>query len=483
VSNPYRLLGGVICLLLVSMAPAVRAESAKVRKLEAQVEQLEAQNEALMERMDALEKQLSGMGKPEGGTEPATSLPEATTAVPESDDDGVILDVRWDDGLRFGSRDGDFEFRLGGRVYFDAATFDAPHYWFLGGDNVDEHDGTSISRLRGGLSGHLYNDLLFKVEADFAQDDVDVTDAYVGIRNLPYVGTFRVGQFSEPMGLEALTSSRFITFMERSMVTQALIPYRSRGLDLSNTFFNNRMTASLGVFNDGIDRDSYWSFTGRVTGLPWYADEGRRLLHLGAAFSHRNPDGDYDFRAYPGSNQANYHLRTGELPADEVEVWGLEGALVLGPFALQSELLRSDLVFMREHRNLTFFNLDRPLKMPDRHFDGYYVQASYFLTGENRMYDPITGSFGRVIPRRNFLPRNGDWGALELALRYDMLDLDDFDVRSGVIGGKARNWTAGVNWYLNPNMRVMLNYVRSQIDQWEYNGTLNVFQARFQTDF
>lgn len=463
-------------------------------------------NKALTDRVTELEKRLSDLGNhpepaapappaaKEAPASPNASPPAATGTRPASEQPSApdqskekntknILEVRWDKGLRMESKDGKFRLKIGGRIYADVATFNAPHYWVLGGDSINEHDGTEISRLRIDISGDIYEDFLFKVETDFAGDSVHLTDAYVGVRNLPYVGMVRAGQFNEPMGLEALTSSRFMTFMERSMATQAFIPYRSRGLGVSNAFFNKRITASLGVFNGGIDRDNYWSYAGRITGLPWYAKEGRRLLHLGMAYARKNPESDYYFRARPGSNQANYHLDTGELPVDNMNIFSAEAALVAGPFSLQGEYIYADVSFMPEHRSVTLFGLKDAFKLNDRHFDGFYVQASCFLTGEHRAYDPVNGCFERVSPKKNLRLRGGGWGAVELAVRYDALDLNNYNVRSGVVGGQGRNWTAGINWYLNPNMRVMLNYVRADIEQWEYDGPIDIFQARFQADF
>ena len=80
-----------------------------------------------------------------------------------------------------------------------------------------------------------------------------------------------------------------------------------------------------------------------------------------------------------------------------------------------------------------------------------------------------------MSPRRNFDCKGGP-GAWEVAVRYARLDLDD----STVTGGTLDDFTVGLNWHLNPNVRMMLNYVRANLDG---VGDSNIFQSRFQIDF
>jgi phosphate-selective porin OprO/OprP len=120
-----------------------------------------------------------------------------------------------------------------------------------------------------------------------------------------------------------------------------------------------------------------------------------------------------------------------------------------------------------------------------------YAFVSYFLTGEHRPYDLGNGRFGRVKPRANFDPTRGDWGAWEIATRYSYLDLNDRDLT----GGRLWNLTAGINWYLYPNLRLMFNYVYADLDDrvstnptappatLGASGAGNIFQMRAQIDF
>jgi phosphate-selective porin OprO/OprP len=94
-------------------------------------------------------------------------------------------------------------------------------------------------------------------------------------------------------------------------------------------------------------------------------------------------------------------------------------------------------------------------------FWGGYLQVSYFLTGEHRIYDTANGIFLRIKPKQNFHPLRGGWGAWEVAARLSYLDLNN---RGDIKGGQETNLTLGLNWYLNPNIRFMFNYIRAHVE-------------------
>ena len=111
-------------------------------------------------------------------------------------------------------------------------------------------------------------------------------------------------------------------------------------------------------------------------------------------------------------------------------------------------------------------------KNPD--FSGCYVGAGIFLTGEKRAFS--RGRFTRLKPKNNFLDGKGGLGAWEIAARYSYTGLND----SGIEGGSVKNATAALNWYLNPNTRVMVNYVFSHR---RCVGDAHMVMWRFQVDF
>jgi phosphate-selective porin OprO/OprP len=282
------------------------------------------------------------------------------------------------------------------------------------------------------------------------------------------VGNFRVGHFKEPFSLEELTSSKYITFMERGLPNAFAIG-RNTGLGIFNTAFDKRMTWAVGAF---IDADDFGNSIGggeynvalRVTGLPWYEEKGRRLVHLGTSYSYGNtPDDAVRFRERPEAHLAPRYVDTGTFDAKNRNFVGFEAALVYDSLSVQGEV--------------TGAFVDRKASgVDDPNFGGAYIYASYFLTGEHRPYKTSSGTFTNLKPENNFLNGEGGLGAWEVAARYSHIDLDD----EGIRGGTLNDFTLGLNWYLNPNYRVSFNYIRAHLNG---VGDTNIFEMRYQVAF
>jgi len=383
----------------------------------------------------------------------------------------VDLRVFWKKGLRFESPNKDFTLKIGGRIMNDWG-------WISEDDDLkadvvpaggsalgDQEDGTEFRRARLYTSGLIYGNIEYKLQFDFAGGDADLKDAYLGLTDFP-IGQLRVGHFKEPFSLEELTSSKYITFLERAL-PNVFAPGRNTGIMLYGSAFAAspaRMTWAAGVFRntgdygDGQD-DGGYNVTGRVTALPIYEDNGACLLHVGAAYSYRNPDDDtLSYATEPEAHLFDDFVDTDDFASDRVDLLGLEAACVAGPLSVQGEYIRAK-ADIASHAD----------------FDGYYIQASYFLTGEHRNYKTSTGAFDRVKPKENFGFKGGP-GAWEVATRYSKLDLDD----SGISGGKLENVAAGLNWHLNPNTRIMWDYVHSDKDD---VGEADMLLMRLQIDF
>lgn len=385
---------------------------------------------------------------------------QAPKAVPNS------LNVFWKEGLRMEAADGDFKLRIGGRVQQDWVMYSTDRKIrdaVNGGKSIG--DGVEFRRARLNIQGNIYRNTAYRLELDFAGGEVAFKDAYIEVLDIPYVGTYTVGHYKEPFSLEELTSSRFITFMERSL-PNAFAPSRNTGMKMENSLLNEQATWAVGFFRElddtgtGFGPDDNYNITARATAVPWRLGGGEQLVHLGVSYSHKFLDGrDFRFRSRPETHLGPRFVDTASFAADGIDLVNPEFALVYGPASLQAEWTRAI--------------VDTP-EGSDRNFDGWYVYGSYFLTGEHRVYK--TGAFDRVKPLRNF-DGNGSWGAWEVGARYSYLDLNDGnDTRGGILG----DFTLGINWYLNPNVRFMFNYVLADAKS---RGEANIIETRFQADF
>lgn len=374
------------------------------------------------------------------------------------------INIQFNKGLQGSTEDGNFKFKFGGRIMWDTAYYSADSGLEAALGSTFE-DGSEFRRSRLYISGTIYKNVIFEAQYDFAGGDADFKDVYVGIKGLPFIGTLKAGHFKEPFSLENLTSSKYISLMERNANNDVFVHGRNSGLGFQNTMADERGTYAFGVFKDaGAFGDSVCdnrNFTGRVTGLPWKGENGD-LLHVGAGASLRKPCSDtVSFSARPESYLAEKVLSTGSITSDDYEIYNVELALVFGPASLQGEYFLTELD-------------TGGASDPDLH--GHYVEATWWLTGESRKYNKSAGAFSRTSPNNNFAPDGAGWGGWQLAARYTGVDLSD------IAGQELKVLTFGVNWHLNPNARVMVNYGWGDRDDLA-DGEVDIFQTRVQIDF
>lgn len=314
--------------------------------------------------------------------------------------------------------------------------------------------------------------ILFKFDLGGVGDELYFSDFYLWFRDVPYVGTVKVGQFDAPMSLEALTGSTYETFMEYGSPVEAFAPGLKVGVQLSDHRRDERATWAYGIFTDGQTpdvgdaSDSVARLAGRVTWLPVVPQaSGDTLIHLGASASYVLSSRDrirYDSR--PESYLAPDLVSTGDLDTNNAFPFGLELAAKRGPATLQFEYLAA------------------PVDAGDlgsAYFDGMYGSASWFLTGEQRPYDRTVGRMGPLVPTHDLNPWIGHWGAWEVAGRASWLDLSDGQIR----GGRMVIFTGGLNWYWNRYFRILFNANLAHAYDGPDEGHLGILQSRVQLAF
>jgi len=360
----------------------------------------------------------------------------------------------WEDGFHFDSPGKNLRFKINGRVALDWGSIFADSELDEAFPDLDGRH-TDLRTLQFSISGWFGTYLEYRISIDFA-NVLQVKDNWARFPTVPFLRRFRIGNMKEPFSLDELTSSRFRTFQETSLPTYAFSPGRDIGLLTANTakdgrvswfaglFLNTGSLGSVGDTKDEISEATGWNLTARVTGLPWYEDNGRRMLHLGLGYSRqfRNDETGVAL-SYPESRLTDDKLvDTGNFGTDGNDLVGMEAALVHGPLSLQGEFMLK-----------TVNGSGNPALW------GFYGYGSWFLTGEHRAYDTSQTVFTRIEPRNPFPPWKGGWGAWEAALRLSYLDLNDGDL----LGGKERNVTAGLNWYLTGHYRFMVNYINARV--------------------
>src|SRR5262249_37438040 len=109
-------------------------------------------------------------------------------------------------------------------------------------------------------------------------------------------------------------------------------------------------------------------------------------------------------------------------------------------------------------------------------FDGWYVTATWVLTGETRPYEHANGYFGRVTPDSPLSFTNGGLGAFAVPARYSWIDLT-----SGAIeGGRLDRWTGAFSWYPTNWGRFEFNYGYGRLQRFGTTGISRFYQLRLQ---
>lgn len=396
---------------------------------------------------------------------------------------------------------------VNGRVHVDNWSF--PHLspganaFENGNKDLPVQDRIGFRRLRFGVKGDVWKNMLYKIEMEFAGGNKsEFRDAYLGFKDLPIVQRVLIGNQKRPYGLDHLNSSRYNVFLERPFVIEAF-NQDSRRLGIAAYSYSEdlRWNWRYGLYNLRLvqDEGNYISdhcqgeFAYRLAHTPWYDEcsDGRGYLHLGVAGTFADPDGftaeevalkradnEARFRTRPEARTVTRWLDTQEIPyADNYQLLGWETVFNVGAFQ-----------FCGEYQNIW---LQRNDDLSELHFHGGYMYVAYFLTGDHMPWDRKRGTLGRIKPIEKFflVDRCGGghghgWGAWQVALRWSYLDLTSGDVQGGV----GDSLTLGLNWYWNAYARMQFNYIYGNIYKHrpvdgETYGDYQIAGTRFMVDF
>lgn len=380
----------------------------------------------------------------------------------------VSLNPESRDGiLMFSSDDKRFKYWFDNRVYFDGA--------FYMGDNTYQGEenaignGVNIRRMRFAMKAIIWGHWGGEIDFDFGNNAVDIKDAYIR-----YIGNnwqVKAGNFREPMSIETMTTSRYITFMERPYATEQA---PSRHMGIAYKTFTNHLFFEGGVFSSNIANDfirdqnkskgtnAGWSVTGRLAYAPIKKD--RMVLHLGVSGSYRVPKiqeiGDPINSFRYGENAETEINRKKYIDTDWIEdcqtkiIFGTEVAYAVKNFRVQGEYLMT-----RIQRDVD----EVPVGEDKVKLGGFYVMGAWLINNADYYYNMSDAEFSQI----DF--RNFNKGAFEVAVRYSYMDANSFKDGSDIPflpGGAGETYTLGLSYYFNYNVKLMLNYAYVNHDRW-----------------
>lgn len=402
------------------------------RQLEQQQQQLEQQAALLRQLQQQLTNRQSplpaqGVSHVADETSPAPSQPS-----PAGQD---RLLAGWTDHHPFiRSRDGELEAHFTGYAQLDFRGY--------GAGNTPPHTFT-IRRARLAMEGTLYRHYEFKLEGDLADTaSTLLRDGWINIQYHP-AAQLKFGQFKEPFSQEELTSGSRLDFVERSMVNN-LVPSRSPGLQLHGKLAGGRFEYQVGAFNGkGLLASNTARTPEGVLRVRWSPWKGTSHFWLkGLAFGGAIADGrTRQGRSFQGRTESRSVVFFEPVPVNgEVLRTNGEVSWLLGPGTIRAEYVQTNQA--RDGLGPGGTNL------PGVVAKGYMIQGAYLLTGETKP------EAAPVKPKRVFLGPGG-WsgaGAWEVKFRYANLHLSD-----SFQGNRAETFTTGINWYLSPNVRYVLD--------------------------
>lgn len=407
-----------ILALAVGAALAGTSASASAQSRDSEIEALKAQIAELMQKVEALEERTDAQS--DVNIDTATQLDTINNKSVKVDTKG---------GIKVTSADGKFEAQVGGRIHFDAYAFDR--------DIASTTGTTEFRRARLTLQGKALG-WDYKMEQDFgAGTNLDgLRDLYVAKNALG--GKFTIGHFKPYRSMEELTSSNEILVMERPFSSASgLFNARQFQQGVGYLRAGTNYTAGLSVFNlrsaAGVRNEGVGA-AGRFTYAP--INNETSTLHLGGWFSVEDLNNgsatttasvSYAGRRGPSQTIATVTGASG----DKISAYGVEAAGSFGPTFFQGEYVQS--------------KFEQPL-LADQDVNSWYLQGSWILNGGHKPYKPATGVFGS--------PKVGDKGLWELTARYDTIENED------IVNRVSNSWLFGVNYYVNPNVRFMFNYIQ-----------------------
>ncbi len=363
-----------------------------------------------------------------------------------------------DRGLAAKSADGNFVVKLRGLIHVDGREY-------LDDAVLRQSNAFLIRRARTILEASFFDVADFRLMGDFSTPAAPLLDAYADLRPFPWL-KLRVGKFKPPVGLERLQSVSAIVFPERALPT-FLVPNRDIGFQLHGVLGPQIATYEIGLFNGALDGGSAEGdnnyakdWAARLFLTPWKSDPYSFLANLGVGISYTQggqrgaasvASGTTRTTSVPNlpqfrsaGQQSIFRHSVDDTVNNGTTIAGgrrtrlsPQGYFYYENFGLLGEYVRSSQKLLKGTNVATLTHT------------AWQVAAQLVFGGK-----PL---FEGVTVTNPFNPKKGTWGALELAARYNVLDIDNdafptyASTNNSVKDAKA--WGVLLTWHWSRNLK------------------------------
>ena len=456
--------------LLFAGNPALSQESKPAPATQDEVRALREKINELERQLEALEGRLAAGPSTNVGHAPDPSGPPVDRP-PESPRPAAAIQARdlprvsvGEKGFSLSSADTNFVVQLKGVLQVDSRSF-------FGDTGTVGNDSLLLRRARPMLQGTVFRDFDFMFVPDFGGSGApQIYDAYLNYRYSPGL-QLQAGKFKTPVGFEVLQADRDLFFNERALPSD-LAPNRDLGFMLHGDLFGETVSYAAGVFNgvgdaqnsSNVSVQDDKSFAGRLFIQPFKTSSLAALeglgFGLGASYQSLQATNTADLPAKNGFATVGQQAFFAYSPTNRAVVadgvhWRLSPQVwyASGPFDVLGEYIISD-------QGVSLAGSGPRVSAPLNN-TAWQIAAGWVITGEKAAFDGI-------LPRRPFDPRRGRWGAWQVLARYSELDLDPAAFEhfsdSATSARSAREWSVGLNWYLNGNVRLLTSFSHTDFE-------------------
>jgi len=383
----------------------------------------------------------------------------------------------------------------------------------------DLSSGTNFRRVYFGIQGKAFGDWSYNLNFDFGGSGGSEAPGHIQSAYVQYDGlkpfAVRVGAYPPPANFEDSTAAGDTIFLERNAPSD--LQRNIAGGDgrdaISLLYMGEELFGSLSYtgakVQDSAVFDEQQALVGRVSDRLWHGDDFNLVVGVNGTYVISLPDavanGQPNLSDTPGAPALNSITlsdppeltidsngirlaNTGALSTSRVTQWGVEAAGNFESFYAQAgyygfDIARAPIAFKVFSDAVT--SATQIVQPSDNSFRGWYVQASWFLTGEQKPYSVASGAFTQPKVSRPFgFGEDHGWGAVEVAGRFSDLDLNSHSLdTSNVItawvgpatrtytyfntvrGGDQRILTAELNWYPNNFIKFGFAYQYIQVSR------------------